>query len=141
MWGYNSYSELYHHGILGQKWGVRRFQNRDGTLTDQGRERYGYKEFRNEVRDIRRQAADMTINNKYRRYKNRYKALENAQRVVEKFGRVGEFVWYTSGYSFRDRIRFQLAERKLKNALEDVGDRYAVTFDEKTDEYKLRIQN
>ena len=34
-------SELYHHGINGQKWGVRRFQNEDGTLTQAGRERYG----------------------------------------------------------------------------------------------------
>ena len=32
---------LVHHGILGQKWGVRRYQNADGTLTDAGKKRYG----------------------------------------------------------------------------------------------------
>ena len=32
--------ELYHHGILGQKWGVRRFQNPDGSLTEKGKKRY-----------------------------------------------------------------------------------------------------
>ncbi len=32
--------ELYHHGILGQKWGVRRFQNKDGSLTAVGRKKY-----------------------------------------------------------------------------------------------------
>lgn len=32
--------ELYHHGIKGQKWGVRRFQNKDGSLTSEGRKRY-----------------------------------------------------------------------------------------------------
>ena len=32
--------ELSHHGILGQKWGVRRFQNKDGSLTASGKKRY-----------------------------------------------------------------------------------------------------
>lgn len=33
-------NELYHHGIKGQKWGVRRYQYEDGSLTPEGRARY-----------------------------------------------------------------------------------------------------
>ena len=36
-----SQNELYHHGIKGMKWGVRRFQNDDGSLTTAGKKRYG----------------------------------------------------------------------------------------------------
>lgn len=38
---YHGYAnELYHHGTKGQRWGIRRFQNPDGTLTEAGRKRY-----------------------------------------------------------------------------------------------------
>lgn len=33
-------NELYHHGIHGMKWGVRRYQNEDGSLTPEGEKRY-----------------------------------------------------------------------------------------------------
>ena len=34
-------NELYHHGIKGMRWGVRRYQNKDGSLTPQGKKKYG----------------------------------------------------------------------------------------------------
>ena len=39
-WTCTRQGELYHHGIKGQKWGVRRFQNKDGSLTPAGKKRY-----------------------------------------------------------------------------------------------------
>ena len=40
MWQYNYSYEIYHHGVKGMKWGVRRFQNKNGSLTNAGRKRY-----------------------------------------------------------------------------------------------------
>ena len=34
-------NELYHYGVKGQKWGIRRYQNPNGTLTEEGKIRYG----------------------------------------------------------------------------------------------------
>lgn len=43
MWAYGfntAQNEFYHHGIKGMHWGIRRFQNKDGSLTNAGRRRY-----------------------------------------------------------------------------------------------------
>ena len=39
MWEYNYTNELYHYGIRGMKWGVRRYQNKDGSYTNTGKKR------------------------------------------------------------------------------------------------------
>lgn len=74
---------LMHHGILGQKWGVRRYQNSDGSLTDEGRKRY-LKEGSEERSKVDKAAA----NHAYAEYKldeavERYMSGQQSQRFKE----------------------------------------------------------
>ena len=63
---YESENELYHHGIKGQKWGVRRFQNRDGSVTPAGRRRY-YGKASDTAKRAYGKAAEMHSNNRNKR--------------------------------------------------------------------------
>ena len=47
---------LAHHGIKGQKWGIRRYQNPDGTLTPAGRERY----YRDRIKQLKKEYNEKT---------------------------------------------------------------------------------
>lgn len=63
-------NELYlaHHGVLGQKWGVRRFQNANGSLTAEGKKRYGADSIRGNVgRSLFGQHVSVLTNRGYRK--------------------------------------------------------------------------
>ena len=75
--------ELYHHGILGQKWGVRRYQNDDGTWTNAGKERrramrkWDPRRFQNEDGSLTEEGKARYME-AARRGKLNYKKLSNA---------------------------------------------------------------
>lgn len=75
-------SELYlvHHGILVQKWGVRRYQDKDGSLTAAGRERYETGEFK--AKDVR--IARKAIRKNGKNGENYNKAVNEAQTKLKK---------------------------------------------------------
>lgn len=66
--------ELMHWGILGMKWGVRRFQNEDGSLTPAGRERYGVG-FTKQTRGLN--DASSLSNEELRSMEKRYRSQAN----------------------------------------------------------------
>ena len=88
--------ELYHHGILGQKWHVRRYQNSDGSLTEEGKVRYhggttndarslidsGAKEIKDPVKRIEAVTADCWQIN-YTKQRNDPKAVERANKAAD----------------------------------------------------------
>lgn len=71
--------ELKHWGILGMHWGIRRFQNPDGTLTPEGRERYGVKTAA-ETKKLSYSKKYETLKNK----KNRTQKEEKYLQVLER---------------------------------------------------------
>ena len=73
------YNEMYHHGIIGMKWGVRRYQNKDGTLTAAGKKRYS--------RDITKSSPHKVgkeLDNLYKSGYNNRKFLDKYRPELEK---------------------------------------------------------
>lgn len=71
-----------HHGIKGQKWGVRRFQNPDGTLTPRGKKRY--KKSIDYISDIKKgnNAVREIVNDRYAIARNNYEVQRDAKQKM-----------------------------------------------------------
>lgn len=76
--------ELYHHGIKGQKWGVRRYQRKDGSLTAAGKKRYyDTPELNAQKTDMKSARATYESSRKaYEKVANRYKYVPTSKNRV-----------------------------------------------------------
>lgn len=94
---------LYHHGIKGQRWGVRRFQTKDGGLTDAGRKRYSLGEtiHNYKVKKKRKQAAEKARLAKAAKAEHEKKAVEGKVDLKDMTD---------------DEIRKAIARKQLENA-------------------------
>ena len=124
---------LAHHGILGQKWGVRRFQNPDGTLTPEGRARYGVKSTDSSVtKKVKTDLANMTedqFRGKYRISKAKY------MKRVDKYGDPYQHKIHKKKYeeAYRNYARHPFSQKH--------GDNFSIaktTF--KDDKIKAKIE-
>ena len=105
--------ELYHFGIKGQKWGVRRYQNPDGTLTPEGRARYS-ELFESGARgDLQRYTNELRGNIKTSRKEEYQKADDELFESVYQSGSKGK----------------KLSKKQMKD-IEDYADRAVKEFKE-----------
>ena len=63
-------NELYHYGVKGQKWGIRRYQNPNGTLTEEGKIRYGVDPKTGKLSDEGKKLLKQDIDNQRKRKVN-----------------------------------------------------------------------
>lgn len=117
---------LVHHGIKGQKWGVRRFQNPDGSLTSAGQERYaGQKEHKDT--GFRRLLTGNTRLSTYGLDDDGMRG--HRKKIVERFNKRA------------DKYQRKADEAKNDKEFEDFGARaYAEKMQRKADKQRMRAR-
>lgn len=111
---------LEHHGILGQKWGVRRYQNSDGTWTEEGKIRYGSNSSKNKrsVSDLKNDFPHLNYNPldedptwDFSKNDNTYNVSVDSFQKIDKLVREKCGDWYMSDWK-SDALKKIHEERK-----------------------------
>lgn len=126
-------NELCHYGTQGMKWYHRRYQNPDGSLTEEGRKHYYGDRVKKELRDARKDAVKTAWN-----YKKQQKAIDAAKKYYEKHKNEDskydyESAKYVGEQMTKEMLKAQSAYEKLnKNVVhsfgQDKGDK--ITYDD-----------
>ena len=100
MWKYNNTDELYHYGILGMRWGVRRFQRKNGRLTPRGRKRKMSQDAIDAKKLKKKKLYEMSNDeiktlNKRKELENNYKRLNKGQ-IAKGMAIVGSTAAFTA---------------------------------------------
>ena len=126
-------SVIEHHGVKGQKWGVRRYQNPDGTLTDEGKKRLG-RMSPDTVRKEMQKAVNKARSEKYG-FSNRWsrdKGIGEQSEKVHESQKQKQKAWETSE-SYKRAVRETDKLDKMfdrgKISVDDYDREYAKTWD------------
>lgn len=112
--------ELYHHGIKGQRWGVRRYQNYDGTYTKRGLKRYTDAE--NAYNKAKQGGDKAKIRTTRRKMKSAYKQLKRDYRADK--GKEAAKNGHTITSNAAKRIGVSLATAALEVVAYNVADNF-----------------